>query len=150
MWAIGTKYPVRIPSPLIGSLSTRKYERVSNHGKATPKGVALSASEIVRGSLGNACSAEKIIAPLEVVVDGLLAYGRVDVGEAAELVVVVLEGVGINRADRNAVCLLTWAASAIFSCGVRRVPGVPNIVNRVPELPKAQGEFDGQPGDQRL
>ena len=49
----------------------------------------MSASEIVRGWVGNACSAEKVIAPLEVVVDGLLAHGRVDVGEAAELVIVV-------------------------------------------------------------
>src|ERR1700733_332099 len=37
----------------------------------------------------------------------------------------------------RAVYLLTWAASAIFSCGVRGVPGVPNILNRVPELPNA-------------
>jgi hypothetical protein len=33
---------------------------------------------------------------------------------------------------------LTCAASAIFSCGVRGVPGVPKTLNRVPELPNAQ------------
>src|SRR5689334_10179734 len=31
----------------------------------------------------------------------------------------------------------TVAASAIFSCTVRGVPGVPNTLNRVPELPYA-------------
>src|SRR5450830_1152639 len=35
------------------------------------------------------------------------------------------------------VYLFTWAASAIFSCGVRGVPGVPNTLKRVPELPNA-------------
>src|SRR5215213_9515952 len=33
---------------------------------------------------------------------------------------------------------LTLAASAIFSATVRGVPGLPNTLNRVPELPYAQ------------
>src|ERR1019366_10638681 len=37
----------------------------------------------------------------------------------------------------SAVNVFTCAASAIFSCGVRGVPGVPNTLNRVPELPNA-------------
>jgi hypothetical protein len=32
---------------------------------------------------------------------------------------------------------LTFAASAILSCGVRGVPGVPKTLKRVPELPNA-------------
>src|SRR4051794_37494722 len=36
------------------------------------------------------------------------------------------------------VTALTWAASEIFSTGVRGVPGVLNTLNRVPELPYAQ------------
>src|ERR1035438_7704890 len=31
----------------------------------------------------------------------------------------------------------TWAASAIFSCGVRGTPGCANTLNRVPVLPNA-------------
>ena len=37
----------------------------------------------------------------------------------------------------------TWAASAIFSCGVRGTPGWANTLNRVPELPNAHdGSLD--------
>jgi hypothetical protein len=38
---------------------------------------------------------------LEVVVDGFLAYGWVGVGEAAELVGLVLEGIGVHGAERE-------------------------------------------------
>ena len=36
------------------------------------------------------------------------------------------------------VSAFTWAASAIFSNGLRGAPGVVNTLNRVPELPYAQ------------
>ena len=116
--------------------------------------------EVARAGLGHDLDAA------QVVVDRLLADRRVDVGEAAELVVVVLEGVRVDGAERDAVVLgvraerrvvvdliprdvqghrrreagdlLTFAASAIFSSGVRGVPGVPKTLKRVPELPNAQ------------
>ncbi len=103
----------------------------------------------------------------EVMVDGLLRTRLVGVGEAAELVVVVLEGVGVDGAQPNPevagvarraprsrrrcptecgratagaspVSRCTVAASASFSSMVRGVPGVPNTLKRVPEFPNAQ------------
>jgi len=97
-------------------------------------------------------------------VDRLTPDRGILMSERAELVVVVLEGVRGDRAERDAevvgvraqrteshmshgmcratvgasaVCLLTCAASAIFSKGSRGVPGVPNTLKRVPELPNA-------------
>ena len=102
---------------------------------------------------------------LEVVVDRLLPDLRVGVGERAELVVVVLEGVGVDRArgamprssayaaqrgvvvdqvprdvqrDRRRqpgepVHLRRRRRSSPRPCAA--CPGVPNTLNRVPELP---------------
>jgi hypothetical protein len=96
-----------------------------------------------------------------VVVDRLLPDLRVGVRQRAELVVVVLERVGVDRAEADAEVLGVpaqrgevvdqvprdvqgdqrrqtgepVAASAIFSCTVRGVPAEPNTLNRVPELP---------------
>ena len=103
----------------------------------------------------------------EVVVDRLAAHRVVIVGEAAEFVVVVLEGVGVDGAELHALVARMLAqggevvdlvprdvqgdrrgetgdtgapaaASAIFSQGSRGVPGVPKTLNRVPEFPNAQ------------
>ncbi len=47
-------------------------------------------------------------------------------------------GCAARRCGARPVKRCTWAASAIFSCTVRGVPGWPNTLNRVPELPNAQ------------
>jgi hypothetical protein len=102
---------------------------------------------------------------LEVVINGFATYGLIDVGQAAELVDVVLNVLEliVPSATPRSACILpqsavvldlvprnvqrdlrcepvssfTFAASAIFSCTVLGVPGEPKTLKRVPELPNA-------------
>lgn len=69
---------------------------------------------------------------VEVVLDRLVADLRVGVGEAAELVVVVLEGVAVDRAQRHALLL-----------GVR--PERTEVVDEVPG--DVQGHRRREPGE---
>ncbi len=70
---------------------------------------------------------------LEVVVDRLLADAGIPVGQAAELVVVVLEGVGVDRAELHAEVLRVGAQRGVV------VDLVPRDVQR--DLRSEAGEF---------
>src|SRR3984957_13424192 len=48
------------------------------------------------------------------------------------------QGMCIATVGATPVNVWTWAASSIFSCGVRGTPGWANTLNRVPVFPKAQ------------
>ena len=95
----------------------------------------------------------KVIAPLKVVVDGPLAHGWVDVGEAAELVVVIdLAPRDIEGDDRGqgrvlvhlgGIRGLLLRGARGSRCTEHLEPGA-----RVAEVPG--GEFDGPLGEQRL